>query len=175
MSSKVPVVKQIAWMSIIPQLIILFIIILIFVQLQVPNPPIIGAIVYWTCSLGLRYFVPKSHREGMKFTKQQEYEKAIDSFKNSYEFFTKYRWVDNNRYLTLLSSSRMCYREMALCNIAFCYSQIGKGTKAIEYYSLVLEEFPENGLAISGLAILNSMKEQTEITENDSETSTIEA
>jgi tetratricopeptide (TPR) repeat protein len=125
--------------------------------------------------LALRYFVPKSHREGMKFTKQQDFEKAIDSFKKSFEFFTKYRWVDNNRYLTLLSSSRMCYREMALCNIAFCYSQIGKGTKAIEYYSLVLEEFPENGLAVSGLAILNSMKEQSETSLNTKETSTNEA
>jgi len=162
MASNVPVVKQIAWMSIIPQLIILFIIIMLFVQLKVPNPPIVGAIVYWTSSLALRYFVPKSHREGMKFTKQQEYEKAIASFKTSYDFFTKYRWVDNNRYLTLLSSSKMCYREMALCNIAFCYSQIGKGTNAIEYYTLVLEEYPDNGLAQSGLAILNSLKDQSQ-------------
>ncbi len=162
MASNVPVVKQIAWMSIIPQLIILFIIIMLFVQLKVPNPPIIGAIVYWTCSIALRYFVPKSHQEGMKLTKKQEFEKAIVSFKNSYDFFTKYRWVDNNRYLTLLSSSKMCYREMALCNIAFCYSQIGKGTNAIEYYSLVLEEYPDNGLAHSGLAILNSLKDQSQ-------------
>ena len=162
MASNVPVVKQIAWMSIIPQLIILFIIIMLFVQLKVPNPPIVGAIVYWTCSIALRYFVPKSHREGMKFTKLQAYEKAIVSFKNSYDFFTKYRWVDNNRYLTLLSSSKMCYRETALCNIAFCYSQIGKGTNAIEYYSLVLEEYPENGLAQSGLAILNSLRDQSQ-------------
>jgi tetratricopeptide (TPR) repeat protein len=167
MASNIPFVKQIAWMSIIPQLIILFIIIMLFVQLKVPNPPIVGAIVYWTCSIALRYFVPKSHREGMKFTKLQAYEKAIVSFKNSYDFFTKYRWVDNNRYLTLLSSSKMCYREMALCNIAFCYSQIGKGTNAIEYYSLVLEEYPENGLAKSGLAILNSLKDQSQNSSNE--------
>jgi len=162
MASNVPVVKQIAWMSVIPQLIILFIIIVVFVQLKVPNPPIFGAIVYWTCSIALRYFVPKSHREGMKLTKQQEYEKAIVSFKNSYDFFTKYCWVDNNRYLTLLSSSKMCYRETGLCNIAFCYSQIGKDTNAIEYYSLVHEEYPENGLAQSGLAILDSLKDQSQ-------------
>jgi outer membrane protein assembly factor BamD (BamD/ComL family) len=56
---------------------------------------------------------------------------------------------------------------MALCNIAFCYSQIGKGTNAIEYYSLVLEEYPENGLAKSGLAILNSLKDQSQNSSNE--------
>ena len=45
---------------------------------------------------------------------------------------------------------------MALCNIAFCYSQIGNGTKAIAFYKKTLEEFPENGLAHSALKMLNS-------------------
>ena len=53
----------------------------------------------------------------------------------------------------------MNYKEMALCNIAFCYSQIGNGTKTIEYYKKTLEEFPENPIAESALKMLNSTKE----------------
>ena len=49
----------------------------------------------------------------------------------------------------------MNYREMALCNIAFCYGQIGNGTKAIEFYQKTLVEFPENGIAESALKMLN--------------------
>ena len=55
-----------------------------------------------------------------------------------------------------MSASAMSYREMALCNIAFCYSQIGKGMKAIEYYQRVLKEFPNSGLAQSALRMIES-------------------
>lgn len=93
-----------------------------------------GAFTYLILSTGLRYFIPKNHREGMKFTNTNQFEKAIFEYEKSYKFFTKKKWIDKYRFITLLSSSKMGYREMALCNIAFCYSQIGNGTKAIEYY-----------------------------------------
>jgi len=101
-------------------------------------------------------FSPKSHREGLKLTKEHKFEKAIPKFENSYKFFTQNNWIDKYRFITLLSSSKMNYREMALCNIAFCYSQIGNGQKSIEYYKKTLEEFPENGLAQTGLKMLTS-------------------
>jgi len=47
---------------------------------------------------------------------------------------------------------------MGLCNIAFCYSQINNGQKAKEYYELTLKEFPDNGLAIAGLRMINSIQ-----------------
>jgi hypothetical protein len=51
----------------------------------------------------------------------------------------------------------MCYREMALCNIAFSYSQENNGSKAIEYYTKVISEYPNNGMAQAGLKMLNSV------------------
>jgi len=48
---------------------------------------------------------------------------------------------------------------MALNNIAFCYGQIGQGSKAIEYYERTLKEYPDSGIAKAGLNFLNSVKE----------------
>ncbi|PHQ61052.1 MAG: hypothetical protein COC08_06375 [Maribacter sp.] len=52
----------------------------------------------------------------------------------------------------------MSYREMALANIGFCYSQIGDGIKSKEYYERTLKEFPESGLAKSALKMMSAME-----------------
>lgn len=52
---------------------------------------------------------------------------------------------------------------MGLCNIAFCYSQIGNGQKAKDYYEQALKEFPENGLATAGLNIIKSVGNTSQI------------
>jgi hypothetical protein len=51
----------------------------------------------------------------------------------------------------------MTYREMGLCNIAFFYSHTGNGLKAKEIYQQALNDYPENGLAIAGLNMMNSV------------------
>ena len=58
--------------------------------------------------------------------------------------------------ITLFSASKMSYREMDLNNIAFCYSQIGNGTKSKEYYEKTLSEFPESIMAKTALKLINS-------------------
>ena len=156
MASNIPTIRQISWISIIPQIGFMLALIFIFDKLNVNEPVLYGTITYLIISFSLRHFVPKSHREGMKLTKEHKFENAIESYKNSYNFFTEYNWIDKYRFITLLSSSKMNYREMALCNIAFCYSQIGNGLKAIEYYKKTLIEFPENSLAKVGLKMLTS-------------------
>lgn len=156
MTSNPPIVKQVAWISLIPQIAFILILIAVYNQFGYEDAGLYGALTYLILSMGLRYFIPKSHREGIQLTKKNQFEKAIAEYEKSYEFFTKNEWIDKYRFITLLSSSKMNYREMALCNIAFCYSQIGNGTKGIEFYQKTLEEFPENGLAKSGLKMLNS-------------------
>jgi tetratricopeptide (TPR) repeat protein len=156
MASKIPVIKQVAWISLIPQIAFILILISIYNQFGFKDAGLYGALTYLILSMGLRYFIPKNHREGMKLTKNNQFEKAIPEYGKSYQFFTKNDWVDKYRFITLLSSSKMNYREMALCNIAFCYGQIGNGTKAIEFYQKTLVEFPENAIAESALKMLNS-------------------
>lgn len=164
MASNVPTVKQIAWISLIPQLLFMGLIIYGYHFLELGDPFFYGALTYLILSFGLRNLVAKDHRQGIKLVKQQQFEMAIPHFENSVTFFTKNNWIDKYRFLTLLSSSKMTYKEMGLCNIAFCYSQTNNGQKAIEYYEQTLKEFPENGLAIAGLKMLNSFgqKVQTE-------------
>lgn len=155
MASKIPVIKQVAWISLIPQIAFILILISIYNQFGFKDAGLYGALTYLILSMGLRYFIPKNHGEGMKLTKNNQFEKAIAEYEKSYQFFTKNDWIDKYRFITLLSSSKMNYREMALCNIAFCYGQIGNGTKAIEFYQKTLVEFPENGIAESALKMLN--------------------
>lgn len=165
MASNVPTVRQIAWISLVPQLMLMGLLIYLFHLLEFGDPFLYGALTYLVLSFGLRNLVAKNHRQGMKLVKQQKFEEAIPLFEKSVEYFTKNAYVDKYRFLTLLSSSKMTYKEMGLCNIAFCYSQTNNGQKAKEYYELTLKEFPENGLATAGLKMINSFG-QTAKTEN---------
>jgi tetratricopeptide (TPR) repeat protein len=156
MASNVPVVRQVAWISIIPQLILMGLIVLACYRSGASNPFMYGALIYLAISYGLKTSLAKDHNRGVQLTKQHSYVEAIPFFEASYKYFTAHPWMDKYRYITLLSSSKMCYREMALCNIAFSYSQVGDGKKAAEYYRKTLESFPDNGMAQAGLRMLDA-------------------
>lgn len=155
--NKVPTVRQINWLSIIPHLIIIGIIIFLWNIFYSKEAIFFGSITYLIISYVLRTQIPKNHRKGMKLVKSEKFKTAIPYFEKSYTFFKDNNWIDKYRFITLLSSSQMTYQEMALVNIAFCYGQIGNGEKAKEYYTQTLQVFPENGLARAGLKMLNSI------------------
>lgn len=156
MASNIPTVRQVAWVSLIPQLTVMGLLIYIYYIFQSQEPVLYGAITYMGLSVFLRTFVAKDHRDGMKLVRHHKFLEAISKFEKSVTFFTKNSWLDKYRFLTLLSSSKMTYKEMGLCNIAFCYSQTNNGQKAKEYYQQALTEFPESGLALAGLRMINS-------------------
>jgi tetratricopeptide (TPR) repeat protein len=157
MSSTTPTIKQIAWISIIPQLFLMGFFIFSWHLLSVHNPFLNGSLTYLALSWSLRYFIPSAHRKGMSLVKKENFQEAIPFFEKSYDFFKMYDWLDKYRFVTLLSSSKISYKEMALNNIAFCYGQIGDGYKSKEFYERTLVEFPDSGLAKAGLRLLNSM------------------
>ncbi|QWX85407.1 hypothetical protein H0I23_07130 [Cellulophaga sp. HaHaR_3_176] len=162
MSSKVPTVKQTNWVSIVLHFIIMGLIFLVWHQIRPEETFLFGAITYLLLSFSLRNLIPRDHRKGIKNNNFEKFEEAISDFEKSYIFFKKYEWIDKYRFITLLSSSKMSYREMALANIGFCYSQIGKGIKSKEYYERTLKEFPESGLAKSALKMMSAAeKNQT--------------
>ena len=158
MSSKVPVVRQVAWLSVLPQFAVMGGLILMWYFIGVERYVFNGALNYLLISIPLRSILTRFHRKGMRKVKRENYADAILDFQKSIEFFTKYSWIDKYRFLFLLSSSRMAYREMAFNNIAFCYGQTGNGEKAIEYYELTLREYPGSGMAKVGLQMLKSVK-----------------
>ena len=156
MSSNVPVVRQIAWAYFIPQFLLVFCLIFVYTFAGVPEAPWYAIVTYLILSIVLRNLIARKHREGMRLVRQRRFDEAIPLFEESVNFFTRNSWIDKYRYLTLLSSSRMSYREMGLCNIAFCYGQTNNGAQAKNYYERVLQEYPKNGLAIAGLNMLNA-------------------
>lgn len=158
MNSKIPIIRQIAWISIIPQLAFMGLIIFVWHLVYPENAFLYGAATYLTISYSLRSFIAKDHKNGMKNVKLGKFGEAIPYFEKSYGFFKQNSWIDKYRFLTLLSSSRISYKEMALNNIAFSYGQSGNGEKTKEYYERALREFPESEIAKSALRLINSME-----------------
>lgn len=160
MSSKVPTYRQIAWTSLFPHLLVMGIIIFIWYQFNKSEFIIYGTINYLILSQLLRRTIAKEHIKGMAKVKLEDFENAIPHFEKSYDFFKTNDWVDRYRFLTLLSSGKMSYKELALNNIAFSYGQMGNGKLSKEYYQRTLKEFPESGMAKAGLRLLNSMSNE---------------
>ncbi len=162
MSSQTPTAREIAWISIVPHLAVMGVIMLIWYQFNpqraIPN----GALTYVVFSMSLRFVIPLSHRAGVKDVKGKNYQQALSKFQKSYEFFSKHKWLDKYRYLTLLSSSKISYGEMALCNIAFCHSQLGNGELTKEFYLKTLEEYPDSGMAQGAMNLINAMSKEQE-------------
>ncbi len=162
MASKQPIIKQISWLSVIPQLLLMSVIFGIMHLAGSQSPILHGALIYLAISIFLRRLLPSAHRRGISLFKRQEFAAAIPEFEKSYAFFTRHKWVDDWRYLTLLSSSRICYREMALLNIAYCYGQNRNGAKSKEYYQRTLKEFPESEIAKASLRLFESAERLTQ-------------
>ncbi len=126
MSSKIPTVRQTAWISLVPQLVLMGLLILGFYLLGSTESVLYGAFTYLALSFGLKMFFTRDQKQGMTLSNQQKFSEAIPYFEKSYSFFSKQLWMDKYRFLALLSSTKISYREMALCNIAFCFNQIGQ-------------------------------------------------
>lgn len=162
MISKAPIVRQVAWLSIIPQLCFLLVLIYLAKRIGFENAIFGGVALFIMVIFIVRYQIPKHHRKGIAFFKKKSFAEAIPHFKESYEFFKRNAWVDRFRFLTLLSSSSASYTEMALLNMAFCYSQIGNGKASKELYELTLSEFPDSEIAKASVKMFESAKNITE-------------
>jgi len=158
MSSQLPVAKQIAWVSVIPQILILLGLIVAADRLNFDFPAVAGSVAYLALSLLLRRLVAHQQRRGMRLLQMEQFAEAIPQFQASYDFFTKHQWIDRWRYVVLLSSSRITFREMALVNMAFCFGQMGDGKMARELYEKTLREFPDSKMASSALRMLNAVQ-----------------
>jgi len=151
MASQPPIVRQFAWFSFVPHLLVLGFLVGVAWLVGLEDYPVIGAGVYLAYSLGIRFFILRAHRAGMALVRRGKFWEAIPHFQGSYEFFTRHSLIDKLRFLSLLSSSRVSYREMALLNLAFCHAQNGNGEKAREYYLQTVREYPGSRIAAAGL------------------------
>ena len=164
MSSGKPIIRQVAWVSVIPRFILVMALLLILSIYVYPFElaVIIALMAYIGISMLMRQFVPCNHRKGIMLYKKGDYAQAIKEYKKSYDFFCRHPWVDKYRYITLLSTNRISYTEMALANIAFCYAQSGNGELSKQYYNKVLELFPGSELAKSALNMISLFDKKPE-------------
>jgi hypothetical protein len=127
MSDKVPYVRQIAWLMVIPQLLAMAaaagMMHLLLGSDRFPLSVVIGIAVYLVYSFGSRIILLADHKRGIACFDRGEFEEAITYFEKSYAFLTKYWWIDHFRPIVLMSPSGLPYREMALVNLAGCHTR----------------------------------------------------
>ena len=153
---KTPIVGQVSWLNTIITLGVLALFVSVGWSLNRTNGIFLGAFSYLALSQVLRRAIPRHHRKAIRHSKRQEFEQAITEFQKSRDFFLAHDWIDKFRAITMLSASGMCYREMAMCSLGFCYAQIGDGLNARQNYEDCLREFPDNGMAESALRLLDA-------------------
>ena len=158
MASKRPIIRQVSLNAVVLQIFIIWAM-MGLARLAGFNDPFVPIVIVYLCLfIGLRKMIPRNHRRGVAFLRVKEFEKAAQEFEASYRFFERHPWLDRFRYLTLLSASRISYREMALLNSAYCYGLIGDGRKMKEYYEKALQRFPESEIAKLSLQMIESAR-----------------
>jgi hypothetical protein len=164
MSSKTPIIRQTSWLMVIPQLLVMTALIALVAILLRPKPLVTsvtyGAFLFLVYSYGSRWLILKSHRQGIRLTRQKNYQAASEKFDESYQFFSDHAWVDRYRFLTLMSPSLISFREMALINSAFCHSQLGDIVNTKKFYQKTLEQFPESEMAKVALNLIAAAENQ---------------
>lgn len=154
-----PVVRQIAWNAYLVFVVFLGLATWLgtrFTPLTLHHNLVLALLLYYALGWLLRMRLGRYQNQGMKRVHQGEFLEAIPWFEKSYSYFTARPWLDKWRFWLMLSTSQMGYREMALNNIAFCYSQLGDGQQARTYYRQLLTEYPGNGLATAALRLLDA-------------------
>ena len=166
MASKTPIVRQTAWLSVLPQFVFMGLLVLLYSLIieSFLNALMVAMFTYLAISLTLKFSISHYHRKGISLFKAKEFKEAADQFEKSYRFFKKHQWIDKYRYITLLSSSRASYTEMALLNIAFANAQIGNGKIAKQYYQQCLSEFSDSEMAKTSLNMIASIENKSTTT-----------
>ncbi|HRP58053.1 hypothetical protein [Agriterribacter sp.] len=158
MASKLPAARQVNSFYLMLQFVLMGLIIFIYFLAGARYFLTYGALTYLTIYYSLSRFIPLSHRTAMQLMQKRQFRTAIVHFRKSYLFFSKNAWLDKYRCLMMFSSSKMCYREIDLNNIAFCYGQIGDNIRTIEYYKRLNAEFPDNELAKAALNFIETLE-----------------
>ena len=155
-----PVVRQVHWISLIPQLVAIAGLALltyaIFPRVGFIRASFIAALGYLIFCRVMRSVLTRDHILGMRAYQAQHFDDAILHFDNSYRFFSAHRKLDAWRSLLFGVASRNSYRIIALCNKAYCYGQTAHGPEAMMLYEQVLNEDPKCMLAQTSLTMLRA-------------------
>lgn len=153
---KIPVTNSISWLGLVVSLLPLSLMLAINAWLAPRWCPFVGMGVWMASVVFLRRWLTGAHRKGIRLVKIGRFEEAIPMFAEAYASMCCRPWIDKFRWPLLGSCSRWSYREMALCNLAFCHGQAGNGQKMKECYQKALAEFPGSILATVSLRMIEA-------------------
>ncbi|GMV98973.1 MAG: hypothetical protein AMXMBFR84_01130 [Candidatus Hydrogenedentota bacterium] len=158
MSAKpnVPVVRPVAWASALIQIPVVVGFILLFRPMGYPLGIAVAAVTYVVLSYSFRTYVNRHHSRGMRRIWAGDHAGAIPEFEKAYDYFSRHSWIDKYRYVW--SSSRLAYREMALCNAAYCHMQLGNVSAAKSSLRKAVEEFPKGHMASATLNMIETIE-----------------
>lgn len=154
----VDIFKQVNWPAVLIHIAFIAAVGLLLQLAAVPSnfSFLVAALIYFGLSLLLRKIIPTDHSRGMSLLFKEDYEAARQAFEQSFQYFTKNKWIDDCRVLTMMSASNISYREMALINQALCYLQMGEIDAARNGYETVLKLFPKSQMAKKAIEYLDN-------------------
>ena len=160
MATKPPIIRPISWMGVAVQIVFVSLLaVIVAFAFGVREPALaflIAALAWSVFTRVLRLSLTSQFRRGIARLRKGRFTEAAPLLEASYAAFARRPWIDRFRLVLLGNASSMSYREMALCNAAFAYAQVGEGTRAIQLYEQTLREFPSSSLATSSLQMLRA-------------------
>jgi hypothetical protein len=158
MSRSIPIVQERNWQASLVHVAVLVATVAIGWRVAGwPMGVLVGALAYLTYSRTSRALLAADHRRGVRLIRDRQWEAGLLAFQSSYRHFSAHPWIDRWRALALLSDSAASYREMALVNVAFCLSQLGRGPEAKIAYERAAQEFPDSPTARAALALIATL------------------
>jgi tetratricopeptide (TPR) repeat protein len=152
MPRKVPVVRELRWLYVLPQFVAMAVAIGVCIAaLGYPAGLVLGASIYLGYSLGARAILARHHRSGVRLVLRRRWAEALPCFQRSQAFFERFPWLDRYRQIFLMSSSGASYHEMAVVNQATCLVHLERGAEARRLYERVLELYPDSPMAEAAL------------------------
>jgi tetratricopeptide (TPR) repeat protein len=160
MPQQMPVVRSLAWSQLIPQVAAIGALAvlghIIIPHARVSSVGFGAAATYLVrCRLSRAAFL-RDHYSGIAAYRAGRFADAIKHFEASRAFFLQHPRTDSFRSLLFGVTGPNPFRIVALCNMAYCYSQLGDGGRAVSLYEQALAEFPDCTLARASLNMLRS-------------------
>jgi tetratricopeptide (TPR) repeat protein len=160
MPQQMPVVRQLAWGQLIPQALAIGVLALLahaaFPSARISSAILGAALVYLVfCRISRAVFL-RDHQLGIGDYRAGRFADALKHFEASRAFFVQHPRLDSFRSLLFGVAGPNPFRIVALCNMAYCHSQLGEGDRAISLYEQALSESPDCALARASLNMLRS-------------------
>lgn len=119
---------------------------------------LLGIAAYLVLLFASRALLTRHHRKGIRQVKKERLTEAILHFEASLRFFTDHPLLDRWRAVVIFSASALSYRDLALCNLAYCHGQLGDKERMKHFYQQAIALNPENPFAASSLRMIETVE-----------------